>query len=143
MVDYNIKEGILTVSAFNTSVTTDTLTLQFKALEDGEKIPFEISNIEFSNDEVMANTTVEVTIAEKTEPVTPVDPEPEEPGTDDEKTSTDEQKPAESDGEKYVDEDGKEITKLPQAGSLAPSIVLGIAVLEMATVVGYKTIKNK
>lgn len=150
MVDYNIKEGILTVSAFDTSVTTDTLTLQFKALEDGEKIPFEISNTEFSNDEAMANTTVEVTIAEKAEPVTPVDPEPEKPGTDDEKPSTDEQKPsaddkkpAESDGEKYVDEDGKEITKLPQAGSLVPSIVLGVAVLGMATVVGYKTIKNK
>lgn len=155
-VDYNIKEGILTVSAFDTSVTTDTLTLQFKALENGEKIPFEISNTEFSNDEAMANTTVEVTIAEKTEPVTPVDPEPEKPGTDDEKPSVDEQKPedntkpstddkkpAESDGEKYVDEDGKEITKLPQAGSLVPSIVLGVAVLGMATVVGYKTIKNK
>lgn len=154
MVDYNIKEGVLTVSAFDTSVTTDTLTLQFEALENGEKIPFEISNTEFSNDEVMSNTTVEVTIAEKQEPVTPVNPE--EPGVDDNKPGKDEQNPgmdnqkpadsetpAENNGDKYVDEDGNEITKLPQAGSIVPSIVLGVAVLSLATITGYKMIKSK
>ncbi len=168
-LDYNIKENselkeaVLTVSAFDTSITTDTLTLQFEALEDGEKVPFEISNTEFSNDEVMENTTVEVTIAEEQEPEKPVEPdkpvnpdkpvepEQEKPSEDDKKPnigntkpSVDDEKPAENNnGDKYVDEDGNEITKLPQAGSIAPSIVFGVALLGLATFVGYKIIKNK
>lgn len=163
MVDYNIKEnaelkeGVLTVSAMDTSVTTDTLTLKFEALEDGEKIPFEISNTEFSNDEEMTNTTVDVTIAEKEEPTKPVDPEKptegdEKPAEDDKKPveedkkpSTEDKKPVENNnGDKYVDEDGNEIEKLPQAGSFVPSIVFGAALLGIATVAGYKMInKNK
>lgn len=150
MMDYNVNNGVLTVSAFDTSVTTDTITVQFKALENGEKVPFEISNTEFSNDEEMTNTTVEVTVADKQEPVTPVDPDKKDDNTtkDDIKPSTDTTKPGKdnTDSSKdntYVDEDGNKITKLPQAGSLVPSIALGVAVLGIATVAGYKMIKNK
>lgn len=152
MMNYNIKDGVLIVSAFDTSVTTDTLTLQFKALENGEKVPFEISNTEFSNDETMTNTTVEVTVADKKEPVTPAEPDKKDDnkGTtkDDTKPSTDKTNQGKdnknsSNDNTYVDEDGNKITKLPQAGSLVPSIALGVAVLGIATVAGYKMIKNK
>jgi len=167
MLDYNIKEnselkeGVLTVSAFDTSVTTDTLTLQFRALEEGEEIPFEISNTEFSNDEAMANTTINVTVAKKQEPVKPTEPEKpveddkkpvedeKEPSTDDKKPVEDEEKPSTDDKEpvedenEYVDEDGNEIKKLPQAGSLVPSFVFGVALLGIVAAIGYKMIKNK
>lgn len=153
-LDYNVKGDVITVSAFDTSVTTDTITLQFEAIENGEKVTFEISGTEFSNDEVVTNPTIDVTVAEKEEPVTPV--EPEKPSTGDDKPTDskpednkpednkqENSKPATDNGDKYVDEDGKEITKLPQAGSLVPSIVLGVAVLGIVTVAGYKVMKNK
>lgn len=148
-LDYNVNGDKITISAFDTSATTDTLTLQFEAIENGTKVPFEISDAEFSNDETMVDTTVDVTVEEKEEPVTPV--EPEKPATGNEKPAEskpednkqENTKPATDNGDKYVDEDGKEITKLPQAGSLVPSIVLGIAVLGIATVAGYKVMKNK
>lgn len=150
-VDYNIEGDTITVSAFDAKVKTKTLTLEFEAIENGENVPFEISGTEFSNDETMTNAKVEVTIAEPEKPVDPEekpedkpeekpDNKPEEKPED--KPSTDDKTEVDN-SDKYVDEDGKEITKLPQAGSLVPSIALGIAVLGLATVTGYKMIKNK
>ena len=143
-LDYNVNGDTITVSAFDTSATTDTLTLQFEAIENGEKVSFEISGAEFSNDEEVTNPTVDVTVEEKQEPVTPVEPEnPSEEDNKQEENKEENNKPATDNENKYVDEDGKEITKLPQAGSIAPSIAFGIAILGIATVAGCKIIKNK
>lgn len=143
-LDYNVNGDTITVSAFDTSLTATTLTLQFEALANGENVAFEISGEEFSNDETLANSKVEVTIEEElvTPPVEPEEPtEPEQP-VEPSEPSEDEKEPVKDNEDKYIDDDGNEITSLPQAGTIIPSIVLGIAMITVVAVVGYKTIKK-
>ncbi len=82
---------------------------------------------------------------EPTNPSEPSDDEKEEKPVEPSKPSDDEkeEKPSTDNEDKYYDEDGNEITKLPQAGSLVPSIALGVAILGMATITIYKVVKNK
>ena len=155
--------GTVKVSAFTTtSKTTDTLTLQFKALENGEDVPFTISNVAIQTDAgrvepTFASATVNVTIAD------PVEEPVEEPGDTDEPTNPgdteepsnpeDTTKPEENNNQQsgskdennsseYVDENGNKITKLPQTGSLLPAIAVGAVILIAAAVITFKAIKR-
>lgn len=154
------------VSAFSTSgSTTNTITLQFEALENGEQIPFTISNTEFglgadAVEETFGEPTINITIADQEptdpenpgdieDPTTPEDPgDTEDPTTPNEPSNPDDNK-NEQNGSKddnnsgeYVDENGNEITRLPQTGSLAPAIVAGVAILAVISIVVFKAIKK-
>ena len=167
-----ISDGVVRVSALSiTGDTTDTVTLQFKALENGEELPFSISGTEFGLgtskvEQTFEITTVNVTVAEPA-PVDPEEPgdvdeptEPENPGDTDEQSTKPEQptdtdeptkpednneqngsKDAHNSGE-YVDENGDTITRLPQTGSLVPAIAAGIAIIAVISVVVFKAIKK-
>ena len=153
--------GTVRVSAFTLgNTTTDTLTLQFKALENVENAAFTISNAAIMTDEgrvtpTFDSTTVNVTVAdpEEEQPTDPTDPteptDPEEPGKDEPTTTPDGNKGDEGNKDEnngsseYVDEEGNEITKLPQTGSLAPTIVAGAVVLvAIIATVAYRAIKK-
>lgn len=157
------KDGeTVRVSAFTLgSTTTDTLTLQFKAIENGENVPFTITNAAIKTDEgrvepAFDSTTINVTVAEEEQPTDPTDPsdpteptDPEEPGKDEPTNTPDENKGDEGNKEEnngsaeYVDENGNEITKLPQTGSLAPTIVAGAVILvAIIATVAYRAIKK-
>lgn len=173
IVDSNVTGDTLLVSAFDTSKTASTLTLQFKAIGNGESIPFTISNTEFSKNGVevndtVATSTVKVTV---TEPVkennkeednnkkpTQTDNKNEQPAEKDnnnqqpadtnngEEVNTDNNNKQEENKKvtgKYIDENGKKITKLPQTGSYIPSIIIAVILLGIVSVIGYKMIKNK
>ena len=169
-----MEDGLVRVSAFSTAdpaTQTNTITLQFKALENGENIPFTISNAAFGIgtdkiDETVVNTTVNVTVAESTEE--PTDPEnpgdssdpedstkpenpsdPENPTNPGETTDPDENNNNEQNGNneengssEYVDEDGNPITRLPQTGSLLPAIAVGAVILVAAAIITFKAIKK-
>ena len=155
-----IRDGVVRVSALSiTGDTTNTITLQFKALENGEAIPFTISNTEFGLgvDEVQEsfkNTTLNVTIAdpapvdpeEPTDPEEPVDPEdptdPQEPANPDDNKDEENGSKDESNSGEYVDENGNAITKLPQTGSLVPAIAVGIVIIAGIALVVFKAIKK-
>lgn len=95
----SVNGNILTVSAFDLADnTTDTLTVQFRAKENGASIPFTISGTEFikSDDSELKDSfdkaTINVTIADKktdTKPGT----ETTKPGTDASKPGVDTSKP--------------------------------------------------
>lgn len=163
MVESNAENGVLIVSALDTSKTTDYTTVQFKALENGENVEFTISDTEFSKDgealsETVANPTINVTIADQEETTNPGDEttteEPTKPGdetTTEEPSNTDNDKkeptttteePSNNDGS-YVDENGNTITKLPQTGSMAPTIIFAIVACGVIALISYKTIKNR
>lgn len=156
-IDSNmIGAGKLMVSAFGGE--SSTLTLQFKANQN-VRGAFTLSDTEFSNDEEMSKPTA---IIEATTQPTPI-----VPGEDDKQPGEDVSKPNEEENnnnqenenqgnqqlteenketqttEEYVDEEGKKITKIPQTGAYMPSIVLGMNVIGIAFIVGYKMIKNK
>lgn len=150
-----ISDGVVRVSALSiTGTTTNTVTLQFEALENGEEIPFTISNTEFGIgveevEETFNTPTLNVTIAE---PV--VDPEPEQPEDTEDPTNPGETtKPEDNNNEQngnnennnsgeYVDENGNVITRLPQTGSLAPAIIAGLAIFAVISIVVFKAIKR-
>lgn len=160
--------GTVRVSAFTLgSTTTDTLTLQFKAIENGENVPFTISNVAIKTEEgrvepTFASTTVNVTVADPTEePTDPTDPEnpgdieeptdptePENPGDTEEPTkpedNNNEQNGSneENGSSEYVDEEGNPITRLPQTGSLLPAIAVGAVILVAAAIITFKAIKK-
>ena len=162
IVDSNAEGGVLIVSAFDTSKTSDYTTVQFKALENGDNLEFTISDTEFSKggevlSETVVNPTLKVTVADKeepTEPEEPTDPEeptnPEEPTDTEEPTnpgndkndSTDTEAPNNNDGT-YVDEEGNTITKLPQTGSMAPTIIFAVVACGVVALISYKAIKNR
>lgn len=151
MLDYNIVNDTLVVSAFDTSTLASTLTVQFEAIENGEAIPFSISNTEFSKDgeeinDTVTNATVTVTVADKEVDVKPVDPTPSDPTVDETPGTDNEQQPNEDNNkdnnEGYVDEDGNPITKIPQTGTYIPTVILGVAILGVAIMLGYRMIKN-
>ena len=127
-----IKDNVVRVSAFaNGDETTTTVTLTFKALENGEELPFTISGTEFVGvDGVemegnLDNTSITTTIAD------PVD-EPTNP-----------EKPSDNNNDSdYVDEDGNPITKLPQTGSVVPAIIAGVAILVVASLVVFKATRK-
>lgn len=149
-----IRDGVVRVSALSISGdTTNTITLQFKALENGEAIPFTISNTEFGLgvDEVQESfktTTLNVTIADPApvdpeEPVDPEDPtEPQEPANPDDNKDEENGSKDESNSGEYVDENGNAITKLPQTGSLVPAITAGVVVIAAVALVVFKAIKK-
>ena len=156
--------GTVRVSAFATGATTtaDTLTLQFKAIENGENVAFTISNAAIKTEEgrvepTFASTTVNVTVAEPTEeptdpedpdeeeptdPSTPEDPDKEEPTTPDENKGEEGNKDENKGSSEYVDEDGNPITRLPQTGSLLPAIAVGAVILVAAAIITFKAIKK-
>lgn len=167
-----LSDGVVRVSALSINGdTTNTVTLQFKALENGEEVPFTISNTEFGLgvdevEETFNAPTLNVTIADQEptdpedpddtdEPTTPEDPDdtdepttPENPDDTDKPTTPDDNKD-EQNGSKddnnsgeYVDENGNVITRLPQTGSLAPAIIAGIAILAVISIVVFKAIKK-
>ena len=85
-----IKDNVVRVSAFaNGDETTTTVTLTFKALENGEELPFTISGTEFVGvdgvemEGSLDNSSITTTIADPVE-------EPEEPGDVDEPTNPEE-----------------------------------------------------
>lgn len=146
-----IGKGVLMVSAYGN--TASTLTLQFKAIENGEAIPFTISNTEFSKDNVELNDsvvtpTVYVTVAEPVVPTPNPDDNNQQPSDEDNNNNqgtneNEEQKKDTVTKNEYINEDGEVITKIPQTGSYMPSIVFGVIILGIAFVAGYKIIKNK
>lgn len=148
-----IKDNVVRVSAFaNGDETTTTVTLTFKALENGEELPFTISGTEFVGvDGVemegnLDNTSITTTIADPVEePEEPGDVDeptnPEEPGDVDEPTNP--EKPSDNNNDSdYVDEDGNPITKLPQTGSVVPAIIAGVAILLVASLVVFKATRK-
>ncbi len=150
------NDNVVRVSAFaNGNETTTTITLTFKALENGEELPFTISGTEFVGvDGVemegnLDNTSITTTIAdpvdEPTEPEEPGDVDeptnPEKPGNVDEPTNP--EKPSDDNNDSdYVDEDGNPITKLPQTGSVVPAIIAGVAILVVASLVVFKATRK-
>ena len=150
-----ISDGVVRVSAFESGNATNTLTLKFKAIDNGENVPFTISNTEFvAGSDVTGETfdadTINVTIAEVEEPENPDDEKPaEDPDKkpDDEKPAEDPDKkptedPDDNNGSDYVDEDGNPITKLPQTGSIVPAIIAGIAILLVSSLVVFKATRK-
>ena len=178
----------LRVSSFSLSKTTDTVTMQFKALENGADIEFAIGETEFIMgnvlEETVVNPTLNVTIAEPVEPENPGEEEPTEPENPSEEEPTEpenpgveeptepenpsEEEPTEPENPgveeptepenpseeeptkpenpgngEYVDEEGNEITKLPQTGSILPSIIVAVLALGVAVLVTFKVIKNR
>ena len=210
----NAANGELRVSSFDVYSTTDTVTMQFKALENGKDVGFSISETEFimgdTTGETVVNPTLNVTITEPDDTEEPTDPEqpgdteeptdpeqpgdteeptdPEQPGDTEEPTNpeqpgdteepTDPEQPGdteeptnpeqpstpenpstgetsgdnqtqestnseeENNGE-YIDEDGDVITRLPQTGSIVPSIIISIAALGLAGLITFRVIKNR
>lgn len=146
-----IADDTILVSA--TGGEASTVSLQFEVLKKGEKIPFTINNTEFSvagrpTTETVVNPTAEIIVSEPA----PVVPTPEEPKDDEQqkpseegKTEVDTSKAEETKTEegKYVDEDGKEIKKIPQTGSYIPSVAVGVIALAIVTLATIKMIKNK
>ena len=162
LVDKNAVDGVLIVSAFDTSKTANTISLQFEALENVDNAEFTISGTEFTAngsklDETFANPTVTVTVADPeqpTEPENPTNPDdptdveepsnPEEPTNPGDTTNT--EKPAADENNNdgtYVDEEGNTITKLPQTGSIAPTIILAVVAVGIVALISYKAIKNR
>lgn len=150
-----ISDGVVRVSAFESGNATNTLTLKFKAIDNGENVPFTISNTEFvAGSDVTGETfdadTINVTIAEVEEPENPDDEKPaEDPDKkpDDEKPAEDPDKkptedPDDNNGSDYVDEDGNPITKLPQTGSIVPAIIAGVAILLVSSLVVFKATRK-
>lgn len=143
-IDSNmLGEGKLMVSAFGGEAST--LSLQFKA-NGNVGGSFTLSDTEFSNDEAMTKPTavVEATVIPE-EPEKPTQGEEQKPGEDvenkDTQTGKEENKKAEN-AEGYVDEDGKKITKIPQTGTYMPTVILGMSILGIAFIAGYKMIKK-
>ena len=148
-----IKDNVVRVSAFaNGDETTTTVTLTFKALENGEELPFTISGTEFVGvdgvemEGSLDNSSITTTIADPVEePEEPGDVDeptnPEEPGDVDEPTNP--EKPSDDNNDSdYVDEDGNPITKLPQTGSVVPAIISGVAILLVASLVVFKATRK-
>ena len=148
-----IKDNVVRVSAFaNGDETTTTVTLTFKALENGEELPFTISGTEFVGvdgvemEGSLDNSSITTTIADPVEePEEPGDVDeptnPEEPGDVDEPTNP--EKPSDNNNDSdYVDEDGNPITKLPQTGSVVPAIIAGVAILLVASLVVFKATRK-
>ena len=148
-----IKDNVVRVSAFaNGNETTTTITLTFKALENGEELPFTISGTEFVGvdgvemEGSLDNSSITTTIADPVEePEEPGDVDeptnPEEPGDVDEPTNP--EKPSDNNNDSdYVDEDGNPITKLPQTGSVVPAIIAGVAILLVASLVVFKATRK-
>lgn len=148
-----IKDNVVRVSAFaNGDETTTTVTLTFKALENGEELPFTISGTEFVGvdgvemEGSLDNSSITTTIADPVEePEEPGDVDeptnPEEPGDVDEPTNP--EKPSDDNNDSdYVDEDGNPITKLPQTGSVVPAIIAGVAILLVASLVVFKATRK-
>lgn len=154
-----ISDGVVRVSAFESGNATNTLTLQFKAIENGENVPFTVSNTEFvagsdETGETFEVDTINVTIADAEEPTDPENPgdvedptDPENPGDvedpGDVEEPTNPEKPSDNDNNNdYVDENGDPITKLPQTGSVVPAIIAGIAILVVASLVVFKATRK-
>lgn len=149
-----LGEGKLMVSAFGNEAST--LTLQFRA-KANVRGAFTLSDTEFSNDEAMSNPTA--IIEATTTPVVPTPDDDKKPGEEvgrpnegennnqgdgaQENNSATEGNEGTEATEEYVDEDGKKITKIPQTGDYMPTVVLGMSVLGIAFIAGYKMIKNK
>ena len=154
-----ISDGVVRVSAFESGNATNTLTLKFKAIDNGENVPFTISNTEFvAGSDVTGETfdadTINVTIAEVEEPENPDDDKPAEDPDDKPAEDPDDNKPAEdpdkkptedpddNNGSDYVDENGNPIDKLPQTGSIVPAIIAGVAILLVASLVVFKATRK-
>ena len=147
-----LVEGVVRVSGFAMgNETTTTVTLTFKAIENGENLPFSISGTEFISsegermDDAFANATITTTIAEATEePTEPEEPtNPETPEDPDEPTDPETpEDPSDNNGGEYVDENGNPITKLPQTGSVVPAIIAGVAILVVASLVVFKATRK-
>ena len=149
-----ISDNVVRVSGFAfDDESTTTITLTFKALENGEELPFTISGTEFVGvDGVemegnLDNTSISTTIADPAEEPGDIDEptDPENPGNVDEPTNpekpSDTEEPSDNDNE-YVDENGNPITKLPQTGSVVPAIIAGIAILVVASLVVFKATRK-
>ena len=158
----NANGDVVTVSAYSVTKTAKTVTLQFEAIENGEQVPFTISNTEFTKageiiEEGFSNPTISVTVADKEEPTDPEEPiepeeptDPEEPGDNVDPTNPED--PSEEENQngskdennsgEYVDENGNVITKLPQTGSLVPAVATGIVILALAGIAIFKVIKK-
>ena len=143
-----IEDNVVRVSgfAYNTE-TTETVTLKFKALENGEQLPFTISGTEFvGTDGVemetnLDNASITTTIADPVEE--PENPDDEKPAEDPDKKP--DEKPTEDpdkDNSGYYDEDGNPIEKLPQTGSMVPVAVAGVAILVVASLVIFKATRK-
>ena len=145
------KSNVVRVSGFALDgETTTTVTLQFKAVENGENLAFTVSGTEFigvdgeETAEAFENATITTTIADPVEE--PEDPteEPEDP-TEEPDQKPDDEKPAEDpdkDDSGYYDEDGNPIEKLPQTGSMVPVVVAGVAILVVASLVVFKATRK-
>lgn len=144
IVDSNAEGGVLIVSAFDTNKTADYTTVQFKALENGDDLEFTISDTEFSKGgevlpETVANPTLKVTVADKEEPTDPEEPT----NPEDNKNDPTDLEGSNNNNGTYVDGEGNTITKLPQTGSMASTIIFAVVACGVVALISYKAIKNR
>lgn len=123
--------GIITlaIAASDGRSTTQQVTLNFKAKENTEGVPFTVSNLITDKNEAVVNSAVTVKVVEET-PVTPEEPtnptnptQPTKPSTDGEQGTTTNNS---QNADEKVGTNGEVIKKLPQTGT---PVFIGVAAI--------------
>lgn len=135
--------GVITlaIAASDGRSTTQSVTLNFKAKETTEGVPFTVSNLITDKNEAVANSTATVKVIEEI-PVTPEEPtNPTQPTTPDENkggegTTTNNSQNA----DEKVGTNGEVIKKLPQTG--AP-VFIGVAAIIVVAGIALVVRKTK
>ena len=147
--------GVVKVSAADSENTTNSVTYTFKAkaVTDENTKPFTASGLITESSETLEVESVNVKVLEPVvapEPDTPVDPEqptdPEQPDLNEPADDNNQEEPTTNEDNNnnsgIVDEDGNEITKLPQTGVSIISVLAIVAVAGIAVFGIRKFIKK-
>ena len=151
----NAKEaGVVRISAASVNTQTNEVKYTFtaKAVTDESTEPFTASGIVTESSEALTVDTVSVKVVEPVvdpDPETPVDPEqptdPEQPDLNEPADDNNQEEPTTNNNDNnnsgIVDEDGNEITKLPQTGVSIISVLAIVAVAGIAVFGIRKLIK--
>ena len=129
-------EGKVNISAASASKSTDSITYTFIAKETTDATEFKASGLVTESSEELTVDTVSVKVVEEEQQPEPEQPDqPQQPDlnepVEDNNTQNNDNKEQTNNEDKKVDENGKEITKLPQTGV---SIINVLAVLTIAGV---------
>lgn len=142
------EAGIIRLIATNPQATTNSVTLQFKAIEDTEGATFTASDLSTNTNEELTTATATVKVVTETpvEPENPVDPEtPAEPTTpetpadnadNNEGTTTNNN----TNADEKIGTNGQVITKLPQTGT---PVFIGVAVVIALAGIALVVRKNR
>lgn len=121
--------GVITlaIAASDGRSTTQSVTLNFKAKETTEGVPFTVSNLITDKNEAVANSTATVKVVEE-KPVTPEEPtNPTQPTTPDENKGGEETTTNNSqNANEKIGTNGEVIKKLPQTGT---PVFIGVAAI--------------